>query len=186
MPHRDPERLQQIERTAAELFGRSGYYATSLQSLADAVGLTKAGLLHYVGSKDNLLTLVMRKLGADGNDQPAGTVSLPGYLREIVAQNAQRPHLVRLFTMLNTETLNPDHPAREYFQDRERLLEHLADNPCWKIPEGADVHATLNAAMMAMDGIQIKWLRQPGRDLMAMWREIEPILFPETIWGPID
>ena len=60
MPHRDPERLSQIERTAAELFGRFGYYATSLQSLADAVGLTKAGLLHYVGSKDYLLTLVMR------------------------------------------------------------------------------------------------------------------------------
>ena len=102
MPHRDPERLSQIERTAAELFGRSGYYATSLQSLADAVGLTKAGLLHYVGSKDNLLTLVMRdvydadamaKLGADDNDQPIGTVSLPGYLRNIVAQNAERPTL---------------------------------------------------------------------------------------------
>lgn len=195
MPHRDPERLSQIERTAAELFGRFGYYATSLQSLADAVGLTKAGLLHYVGSKDNLLTLVMRdvydadamaKLGADGNDQPVGTVSLPGYLRDIVAQNAERPHLVRLFTMLNTETLNPDHPARQYFQDRERLLEHLADNPCWRVPEGVDVHATLNAAMLAMDGIQIKWLREPDRDLVAMWKQIEPALFPETIWGPID
>ena len=88
--------------------------------------------------------------------------------------------------MLNTETLNPDHPARQYFQDRERLLEHLADNPCWRIPEGVDVHATLNAAMMAMDGIQIKWLREPDRDLVAMWKQIEPALFPETIWGPID
>ena len=133
MPHRDPERLSQIERTAAELFGRSGYYATSLQSLADAVGLTKAGLLHYVGSKDNLLTLVMRdvydadamaKLGADDNDQPIGTVSLPGYLRNIVAQNAERPHLVRLFTMLNTETLNPDH---------RRASTSRTGNGCWSI-----------------------------------------------------
>ncbi len=40
--------------------------------------------------------------------------------------------------------------------------------------------------MMAMDGIQIKWLREPGRDLVAMWEQIEPALFPETIWGPID
>ena len=157
MPHRDPERLSQIERTAAELFGRSGYYATSLQSLADAVGLTKAGLLHYVGSKDNLLTLVMRdvydadamaKLGADDNDQPIGTVSLPGYLRNIVAQNAERPHLVRLFTMLNTETLNPDHPARQYFQDRERLLEHLGQAlACGGYREAhVDVHRHVNAA----------------------------------------
>lgn len=66
----------------------------------------------------------MAKLGADGNDQPVGTVSLPGYLRDIVAQNAERPHLVRLFTMLNTETLNPDHPARQYFG---------TGNGCWNI-----------------------------------------------------
>ena len=128
----------------------------------------------------------MAKLGADGNDQPVGTVSLPGYLRDIVAQNAERPHLVRLFTMLNTETLNPDHPARQYFQDRERLLEHLADNPCWRVPEGVDVHATLNAAMMAMDGIQIKWLARarprPGGDVEADRAGI----VPRTIWGPID
>lgn len=194
MPHRDPERLKQIERTAAELFGKSGYYATSLQSLADAVGLTKAGLLHYVGSKDNLLTLVMRDVyDADAlarlnNDEsrPDGTVSLPGFLRHLVETNERRPHLVRLFTMLNTETLNPDHPARAYFEERERTLEQLADNPCWRVPEGADIHATLFAAMMAMDGVQIKWLREPGRDLVAMWRQIEPVLFPPDVWGDID
>mgnify|MGYP005773995139 CR=1 FL=1 len=42
------------------------------------------------------------------------------------------------------------------------------------------------AAMLAMDGIQIKWLREPDRDLVAMWKQIEPVLFPEAIWGPID
>lgn len=193
MPHRDPERLRQIEHTAAELFGQSGYYATSLQSLADAVGLTKAGLLHYVGSKDNLLTLVMRDVyDADAlarlNDekQAAGTTSLPKYLRNLVAANARRPHLVRLFTMLNTETLNPDHPARGYFQEREHALDQLADNPCWQIPDGVNARAAITAAMMAMDGIQIKWLREPDRDLVEMWKGIEPALFPPSIWGDID
>ena len=97
------------------------------------MGLTKAGLLHYVGSKDNLLTLVMRdvydadamaKLGADGDDQPVGTVSLPGYLRDVVAQNAERPHLVRLFTMAQHRNLNPDH---------RRASTSRTGSGCWSI-----------------------------------------------------
>ncbi|RBY94266.1 TetR/AcrR family transcriptional regulator [Blastococcus sp. TBT05-19] len=39
---------------AAALFARQGYVKTSLQDIADAVGLSKAGLLHHFPSKDAL------------------------------------------------------------------------------------------------------------------------------------
>ena len=48
------------------------------------------------------------------------------------------------------------------------------------------VATTIVDTILCLDGIQIKWLREPDRDLVAMWREIEPVLFPEAIWGPID
>lgn len=39
---------------AAALFARRGYEQTSVQAVADAVGLSKAGLLHHFPSKDSL------------------------------------------------------------------------------------------------------------------------------------
>lgn len=45
---------EKILDAAAALFARHGFEQTSLKSLADAVGLSKAGLLHHFPSKDAL------------------------------------------------------------------------------------------------------------------------------------
>lgn len=52
------ERLQLVVDTAAKRFERDGYHGTSLQNIADDVGITKAALYHYVDSKDQLLYLI--------------------------------------------------------------------------------------------------------------------------------
>jgi len=44
---------------AASLFARHGFEQTSLQAIADAVGLSKAGLLHHFPSKDALHEAVL-------------------------------------------------------------------------------------------------------------------------------
>src|SRR5215212_286207 len=55
---------QQIDETildaAAALFARHGFEQTSLKALADAVGLSKAGLLHHFPSKDALFEAAWR------------------------------------------------------------------------------------------------------------------------------
>ncbi|MFF3222514.1 helix-turn-helix domain-containing protein [Nocardia suismassiliense] len=38
-----------------------GYLATSVAELAEAVGLSQGGLLHYFGSKEELFVAVLRK-----------------------------------------------------------------------------------------------------------------------------
>ena len=53
------ERLRRILETAAQLICRHGYEATSMQRIADACGLTKAGLYHHVQSKEHLLLEIM-------------------------------------------------------------------------------------------------------------------------------
>ena len=53
------ERLREICRVAARVFYDKGYDGASMQDIAKAVGLTKAGLYHHVGSKDRLLYEIM-------------------------------------------------------------------------------------------------------------------------------
>jgi AcrR family transcriptional regulator len=47
-------RVNQIYREAARLFVQNGFAATSMSDIARAVGITKAGLYHFVTSKDEL------------------------------------------------------------------------------------------------------------------------------------
>ncbi len=53
------QRLREICRTAARVFYEKGYDGASMQDIANAVGLTKAGLYHHVDSKDRLLFEIM-------------------------------------------------------------------------------------------------------------------------------
>jgi AcrR family transcriptional regulator len=53
------QKLREICRQAARVFYEKGYDGASMQDIAKAVGLTKAGLYHHVGSKDRLLFEIM-------------------------------------------------------------------------------------------------------------------------------
>ena len=94
---------QGILDRAAGLFAQHGFAHTSLQSLADAVGLSKAGLLHHFPSKDALYTAAIEEGRAHARravEQVAGIE--PGPTRdlraiEVMADVAlDRPGLVAL------------------------------------------------------------------------------------------
>src|SRR5499426_973040 len=54
------KRLSQIYVAAAQLFYDKGYDATSMSDIADTVGMTKAGIYHFIpGGKKDLLFAVM-------------------------------------------------------------------------------------------------------------------------------
>jgi len=53
------QKLREICRVAARVFYEKGYDGASMQDIAEAVGLTKAGLYHHVSSKDTLLFEIM-------------------------------------------------------------------------------------------------------------------------------
>src|SRR5260370_41102008 len=56
---RKEERASHIYRVAAEIMCQKGYEATSMNDIADAVGLTKAGIYHYIRGKEQLLFQIM-------------------------------------------------------------------------------------------------------------------------------
>jgi AcrR family transcriptional regulator len=58
----DSERWRNIIDAAARMFASRGYEATSIQHIADEVGITKGSIYHYIDSKDDLLFHVILEI----------------------------------------------------------------------------------------------------------------------------
>ncbi|MGY1802410.1 TetR/AcrR family transcriptional regulator [Blastococcus sp. SYSU D00922] len=89
--------------SAAALFARRGFAKTSVQDLADAVGLSKAGLLHHFPSKDALHQAVLGQAEALGRrvldqvgDLPAGPARDRHVLEFLVDVALAHPGLVAM------------------------------------------------------------------------------------------
>lgn len=54
-----PTRQAQILETAARIFCEKGFDAASMGDISSAMGLTKAGVYHHIGSKEELLYEIM-------------------------------------------------------------------------------------------------------------------------------
>ena len=88
---------------AAALFARRGFAKTSVQDVADAVGLSKAGLLHHFPSKDALHAAVLAQAGTLAGrvldhvgDLPAGPARDRYALEVLVDVALAHPGLVAL------------------------------------------------------------------------------------------
>ena len=55
----ETQRSRDILERAAKLIFKSGFEATSMQQIAEACGLTKAGLYHHVKTKEAILVAIM-------------------------------------------------------------------------------------------------------------------------------
>jgi AcrR family transcriptional regulator len=64
----EPDRLDEIYRVAAQLICEKGYDATSMNDIAEAVGITKAGVYHHIQGKKDLLFRIMN-FGMDELDE---------------------------------------------------------------------------------------------------------------------
>lgn len=87
------ERLAEIYRAAAQIILRKGYDATSVNDIANALGMTKAGLYHYINGKKELLFDIMN-FGLDELDEevvtPAKSIAdASARLHFIIVSNAR-------------------------------------------------------------------------------------------------
>ena len=86
-------RAGEVYRTAAQLILQRGYDGTSVGDIANALGITKAGLYHYIRGKTELLYDIM-KYGLDELDRevmvPAHSIEDPAErLRFMITTHAQ-------------------------------------------------------------------------------------------------
>lgn len=162
---------------AVELFGSRGYRGASLAEVAAAAGLSNAGLLHHFPSKEHLLTEVLRRRDeVDARDLDLGRdADLTVWERldvmvHLVALNARRPGLVRLYSTVAGEATHATHPAHDW------LTEHLDsvvadvttafdDGKAAGLVSPAAPSGRLARTLVAvLDGLQIQWLAGGGDD----------------------
>jgi len=72
------EREQEIYETAAEIFHVKGYAATTLQDIAQAVGLLKGSLYYYIDSKEDLLYRITRTIHENARANLDAARAMPG------------------------------------------------------------------------------------------------------------
>lgn len=184
------ERRAEILAHTAAIVAERGYHGFGLQELATRCGLTKAGLLHHFPSKDQLLIAVLRDRDRQdeiavnalaGLEGTSGDVvsrsAMIAAFHAIVARNATRPELVRLYAMLRAEALSPDHPAHDFFGAREAATLDLFEQMI--APHAASPRSVARQAMALMIGLELQWLREDlGFDLVAEWDCAITTLFP--------
>jgi len=181
------ERREQLLAAATALIAERGYWALSMQDVADVCDLSLTGLLHHFPSKDALLVAVLDRRDTIearllserlGVELPPGAapespqvdwsgVDLRTACEALVARNSRQPELVRLYSMLEAESLAPDHPAHDYFNDRQRHVLALFRRLIGDVP---DAEMLARKVLALMDGLQVQWLRDPALDLQDAWR----------------
>ncbi|WP_182914368.1 TetR/AcrR family transcriptional regulator [Paenibacillus sp. 1011MAR3C5] len=85
-----PPTMGQILRTASQLFMEQGFENVSLESVAQACGVTKASVYYYFSNKAVLFTECLLFVLKIAHDQTAIIVNGPGTLKERLLEVASR------------------------------------------------------------------------------------------------
>lgn len=90
---RSKKREREIIDAAAEIFHRKGYSETSVQDVADAVGILKGSLYYYIDSKEDLLFRMLLEVHEDAS----------GIVRETSALDAPPLRRLRVYIEKHVE-----------------------------------------------------------------------------------
>ncbi|EST23972.1 TetR/AcrR family transcriptional regulator [Streptomyces roseochromogenus] len=182
---RSEERRAEIVGAALEVIAERGYRGASLAAVAERVGLTQQGLLHYFPTKDALLVAVLQE--RDRWDAVPDTQWRVDLLASLVEYNAMRPAIIQTFSALLGESVTEDHPARGYFRERyarvrESMATVLRTEYGNRLPNGLTPERTAPLLVAVMDGLQYQWLLDPESvDMPGAFRD-----FLRLLGEPVD
>ncbi len=168
----DRDRRAEIYRSAARIFHRKGFHATSINDIAAAVGLTKAGLYYYIKGKQDLLFAIM-SFAMDQLDEqviePARGCKDPlARLETIVARHARliTQDSSALTILVNElEGLLPDDRADIIGRQRD-YVEFIADTLAALRDEGRVLGLDPTIGAFSLIGMVLwisRWYRADGR-----------------------
>ncbi len=171
---------ERIVVAASDLFAERGFHATPMTSIAEAAGLSQTGLLHHFPTKEELLAAVLEQRDlrdletlASTHDRAPSGWEVWADMVTLVGLNSEREGLVRLFTSLAGEAVDPTHPGHDWLAAHHgaavESLAHALREAAHDGTADEDVPAEQLArqAVALMDGLQLQWLMQPDQVDMA-------------------
>ncbi|MGM7670544.1 TetR/AcrR family transcriptional regulator [Microbacterium sp. A93] len=117
------ERWEELLDVSARMFARHGYAATSLQQIADELGILKGSIYYYIKSKGDLLYEVIRSVYWDGFERFQSYSQESGTGLELLAR-AIEGHAVFLVEHLTATTVYLHEFERLEPARREQLTEY--------------------------------------------------------------
>ncbi|MCS7478031.1 TetR/AcrR family transcriptional regulator [Umezawaea endophytica] len=162
---------QEIFEQATRLFAERGYAGTSFQDIADAVGLTRPALYHYVKSKNELLAKLVEQItevAAVDIAAIAERVELGATerIREVVRLMVRRmgEDGERFRLLLRSEADLPEAVAASYEVNRRAVLRSLTEVIEQGVERGEFRPVTPAVAALGTLGIVnwVAWWYHPG------------------------
>lgn len=170
---------QEILAVALDVIAERGCHKATIREIAERVGLSQAGLLHYFSSREEMYVEVLRARDQRDNDEFWTPQAGIGTLLAIIGHNAAVPGLVRLYVEYSAEASIPGHPAHAFFAERydwvAGKLAHGLRNErrAGVLGPGIEVHTAVELLLAAADGVQAHWLVDPSVDMVgrvqAVW-----------------
>jgi AcrR family transcriptional regulator len=124
--------ISEILEHATRLFAERGYDGTTLQDIADAIGITRPGLYHYISSKEQLLAALVRDVSENTvhivraarlRTDLSSVEKLRAVVRALVLQRAGAPERFRVLD--RTEAALPEEVAAVHLQARREVLAEM-------------------------------------------------------------
>jgi TetR/AcrR family transcriptional regulator, cholesterol catabolism regulator len=148
------KREREIIDVAAGIFHRQGYADTSVQDVADAVGILKGSLYYYIDSKEDLLFRVLEEVHEDAHAivEEVGAMDAPplerlgAYLRKHVAYNTNNLTKVAVYYH-DFGLLSPD--RREVIIEQRRVYERFVIGLIREAQEEGAVSPLVDAKLAA-------------------------------------
>jgi AcrR family transcriptional regulator len=185
------DRKQRILAVAENLLARNGWRNTSLAQIAKEAGVTPAGLLHHIESKEQLLNAVLDARDEDDAihaDYESG--DLITELRRVPERFARAPELVGTFTVLLVENIAPDAPLHDRLHKRYRaaidILTELIERGQRLEKYRPDCDAATKAVeiLAFINGMETLWLLDPSIPLAEAFQgyaeSLEAALAPRS------
>jgi AcrR family transcriptional regulator len=171
-PAGEPNRLGEIYRTAAQLICEKGYDATSMSEIADALGITKAGIYHYIAGKQDLLFGIM-SYGMDLLEEHVITPTRAIAEAEPRLRAIVRSHALLITRGTNAVTILMDEVAgltaahrRKIIQRKRSYMDYVRETLTQLQAEGKLRDVDLTVATFSLFGMVLwlsRWYRRGGR-----------------------
>lgn len=172
-------RRAEIIAVARAVIAEEGYRALSLREVAHRCGMSAPGLMHYFRDMPSLLAAVLDARDAEEfelfSPQPGSASGVLDIIDSGFEYYSARGPEVAHFDALETEALDPGHPAHDYFVARsERTLAKLRP---FVEREFADPEAVIRLLRVVIVGMRLRALRDPEHEsMLAQWRAVRDLL----------